>query len=67
MLIAVFAGTIFIYFIYNIYKMSQFMTTVGMVGLIIFEIVFWSIFITLILYILLKLYNGVLASLPFAN
>ncbi len=67
LLLAVFAGTVFIYFIYTIYKMSQFMTTVGMVGLIAFEIVFWSIFITLILYIILKLYNGVLASLPFAN
>ncbi|HWL22605.1 MAG TPA: DUF5366 family protein [Ureibacillus sp.] len=66
-LIAVFAATVFIYFIYTIYKMSQFMTMVGMIGLIVFEILFWSLFITLILYILLKLYNGVLASLPFAN
>ncbi|CAM5218771.1 Membrane protein YufK OS=Ureibacillus acetophenoni OX=614649 GN=SAMN05877842_109129 PE=4 SV=1 [Ureibacillus acetophenoni] len=66
-LMAIFAITVFIYFIYTIYKMSKFMTMVGMLGLIIFEILFWSIFVSLLLYILLKLYNGVLASLPFAN
>lgn len=66
-LITVFATTLFVYFIYTVYKMSQFMTMMGMIGLIVFEILFWSVFVTLILYILLKLYNGVLASLPFAN
>ncbi|SOC41208.1 DUF5366 family protein [Ureibacillus acetophenoni] len=66
-LMAVFALTVFVYFIYTIYKMSRFMSMAGMIGLIIFEILFWSLFITLILYILLRLYNGILASLPFAN
>lgn len=67
LLISIFALTVFIYFIYTVYKMSQSMTIVGMIGLIIFEVLFWCLFVTLILYILLKLYNGVLASLPFAN
>ena len=66
-LLSVFAVTIFSYFVYNIYKMSQFLSLSGTVGLIFFEILFWAIFITFICYVVLKLYNGVLAGLPFAN
>nr|WP_106780606.1 DUF5366 family protein [Lysinibacillus timonensis] len=66
-LIVIFLLTIFAYFIYTIYKMSQFMSMVGMIALIAFEILFWSLFTTLILYTVLKLYNGILASLPFTN
>ncbi|MDN4492861.1 DUF5366 family protein [Ureibacillus aquaedulcis] len=66
-LLCVFAVTIFSYFIFNIYKMSQFLSLSGTVGLIFFEILFWAIFITFICYVVLKLYNGLLASLPFAK
>jgi len=66
-LLGIFALTIFGYFIYNIYKMSQFLTFAGTIGLIFFEILFWAIFITSICYVVLKLYNGILASLPFAK
>ncbi|MEO4054337.1 YufK family protein [Solibacillus sp. CAU 1738] len=66
-LVAIFAITIFIYFIYTVYKMSHFMSISGMIGLIFFEILFWSIFVISIVYVVMKLYNGVLASLPFAN
>ncbi|MEL3962095.1 DUF5366 family protein [Lysinibacillus endophyticus] len=59
--------TVLVYFVYNMYKMSQFLTMSGTVGLVIYEVLFWSIFITLIIYVVLKLFNGVLASLPFAN
>lgn len=55
----------FVYFIYVIYKLSKFMTFFNMIGLIIFEVILWGGFLSLIVYILLKLYNGVLASLPF--
>lgn len=67
LLIIIFIVTIFSSFVYTVYKMSQYMSTAGMIGLIIFEIVFWSIFITAVIYVILKLYNGILASLPFAN
>ena len=60
-----FLVTTFIYFIYVIYKLSKFMTFFSTIGLIMFEIIMWGGFISLIIYILLKLYNGVLASLPF--
>ncbi|WP_342472107.1 DUF5366 family protein [Metasolibacillus sp. FSL H7-0170] len=66
-LLVIFLLTIFIYFIYTVYKMSNFMSIGGMIGLIFFEIIVWALFIILIFYVVMKLYNGVLASLPFAN
>lgn len=57
--------TTFIYFIYVCFKLSKFMTLFSMVGLIFFEILMWGSFLSLVVYILLRLYNGVLASLPF--
>ena len=41
------------------------MTIVSTIGLIVFEITIWSVLVSTIIYILLKLYNGVIASLPF--
>ena len=61
----VFLLTTFIYFVYVVYKLSRFMTIVSTIGLIIFEITFWCVLISTIIYILLKLYTGVIASLPF--
>ncbi|SOC12610.1 hypothetical protein SAMN05880501_10727 [Ureibacillus xyleni] len=66
-LLIIFMLTVLTYFIFNIYKMSQYLTMSGTIGLIIFEVVFWSIFATFIVYVVLKLFNGLLASLPFAN
>ncbi|WP_318616889.1 YufK family protein [Sporosarcina sp. YIM B06819] len=57
--------TTFIYFIYVVYKLSNFMTIGRTIGLIVFEIIIWAVLISTIVYILLKLYNGVIASLPF--
>lgn len=61
----VFLLTTFIYFVYVVYKLSRFMTIISTIGLIIFEITFWCVLISTIIYILLKLYTGVIASLPF--
>lgn len=66
-LIAIFILTIFVYFIYTVYKRSHYMTLTGMIGLIFFEIIIWAMLLTLIVYAILKLYNGILASLPFAQ
>lgn len=63
----IFTITTFVYFIYVVYKMSHSMTTSGMIGMILFEIVVWSLFITFVMYVLLKLYNGLIASLPFLD
>lgn len=64
-LTGIFLLTTFIYFIYVIYKMSKFMSIPSTIGIIMFEIIVWSLFVSSILYILLRLYNGVVASLPF--
>jgi len=65
LLTAIFLLTTFIYFVYVVFKLSKFMTIVNTIGLLIFEIMVWTILISTIIYILLKLYNGVIASLPF--
>lgn len=64
-LIGIFMLTVFVYFIYTVFKMSQFMSMTGIVGLIFFEILIWTALLTLIVYALFKLYNSVIASLPF--
>ena len=65
MLAVVFLMTTFIYFVYVVFKMSRFMTMTSMIGLIVFEIIVWSALVSIVIYIVLKLYNGVMASLPF--
>ena len=64
-LAVVFLMTTFIYFVYVVFKMSRFMTMTSMIGLIVFEIIVWSALVSIVIYIVLKLYNGVMASLPF--
>lgn len=66
-LLIIFALSLFCSFVYTVYKMSQYTSLAGMIGLIVFEIVFWAVFLAAVLFVCLKLYNGILASLPFAN
>ncbi|MFJ7731771.1 DUF5366 family protein [Lysinibacillus sp. NPDC097231] len=66
-LIGIFVLTVFIYFIYLIFKMSHFMSMGGTIGLLVFELFMWIILLSLLVYVVLKLYNGILASLPFAK
>jgi hypothetical protein len=60
----IFFLTTFIYFIYAVYKLSRFMTLPNTLGLVIFEIIVWGVLVSVVLYIILKLYNGIIASLP---
>lgn len=64
-LIAIFAITVLCYYIYVVYKLSSFMNFTGMLGLIVFEILFWALFLTAILFVFIRLYNSVVGSLPF--
>lgn len=64
---AIFLVTTIVYFIYVVSKLSKFMTTPSTIGLLFFEIIVWSVLISVVVYILLKLYNGVIASLPIIN
>lgn len=65
-LVAIFIATTFVYFVYVIYKLSNYMTFASTVGVMIFEIVIWFVFLTLIIYVIFKLYNGIVSSLPFS-
>ena len=67
LLVVIFLLTTFVYFVYAVYKLSRFMSIFSTIGLIIFEIIVWSVLVATIVYILLKLYNGVVASLPFVD
>ena len=59
------ANCTFIYFVYVVFKLSSSMSLLGTVGLIMFEIIVWSLFLALVIYSIIKLYNGIIASLPF--
>ncbi len=64
-LLLIFLATAFIYFIYVVFKLSNSMSMIGTLGLIMFEIIVWSLFLALVIYVVFKLYNGIIASLPF--
>ena len=65
LLLIIFLLTTFIYFVYVVFKLSGSMSLIGTLGLVMFEIIIWSLFMTLVIYIIIKLYNGIIASLPF--
>ncbi len=65
-LLIILLATTFIYFVYVIYKLSNYMSFGATVGVMIFEIVIWAVFLTLIVYVVFKLYNGIVSSLPFS-
>lgn len=64
-MLIVFLTTTFVYFVYVVFKLSNYMSFSGMIGLIMFEIIVWSLFLALVIYAIIKLYNGIIASLPF--
>ena len=59
--------TVVVYFIYTVYKLSNYMSFMGLIGVIVFEIVVCAVFLSAILFVIVKLYNSILASLPFAR
>ena len=66
-LVLIFLITSFVYFIYVIYKLSPFMPLAHTVGLIFFQIIIWSVLVAGLVYIIFRLYNGLLASIPLSN
>lgn len=66
-LVGIFIITVLAYFVFIVYKMSDYLSLGGMLAIIFFEILIWALLIVLILYVVIKLYNGILASLPFAK
>ena len=63
-LLAIFTVTNLVAFIYFVYKIMPTLSISGLVGLIFFHIFIWSIFLLIVGYSLLKLYNSIMDSLP---
>lgn len=63
-IIAVFLLAALCYFVFVVYQFSFSLTSLSLIGLVLFHVLFWSIFLFGILYICMRLYNSVLASLP---
>lgn len=66
-MVILFLITSLCYFIYLVYKVSNTLTSAGLVGFIFFQIIFWSMFILAVILALVKLYNSFMASLPFGS
>lgn len=63
-LMSVFLLACMIYFVYFIYKVSESISVPAVIGLVIFHILFWGVFILAVMFALLRLYNSIIASLP---
>ncbi|WP_066291529.1 DUF5366 family protein [Bacillus sp. FJAT-29937] len=60
----IFAVTTAVYFLYFVHKVSSSLSYLGLVGLIFFQVLFWSSFISGVIYLAVKVYNSLIASLP---
>lgn len=63
-IIGIFLLATLIYFVFIVYKFSQSLTSLSLIGLVLFHVLFWFIFILGTLYLCIRLYNSVMASLP---
>lgn len=52
------------YFIYFVYKVSSHLSIVGLIGLVFFQVMTWATLIVGFGYIVMKVYNSIIASLP---
>ncbi|MFD2444466.1 DUF5366 family protein [Bacillus sp. CGMCC 1.16607] len=62
--LVIFLIATFGYFIFIVYKISAELTVVGMAGLVFFQVIVWSTLLIGVAYLVVKVYNSVLASLP---
>jgi hypothetical protein len=63
-LASVFAITTISYFVFFVYKVSSKLSLSGTIGLIFFQVLTWSTLVLGVLFIALKVYNSIVASLP---
>lgn len=66
MLIAIAVGTIIIYFIASMVRLTEYLGFSSVIGLLIFEFAMWTVLVVTLAYVIVKLYNSLLASLPFS-
>ncbi|UII55367.1 YufK family protein [Cytobacillus spongiae] len=60
----IFTLTTVIYLIYFVYKSSGALSMWGIIGMIFFQVVVWSTLLIGLMYIAVKVYNSIMASLP---
>jgi len=63
-LIAIFVLTSAVYFFYFVNKISSSLTKAGLLGVVTMQLFSWAALILTIFFVLIKLYNGLMASLP---
>lgn len=63
-IIAIFAVATVVYFIYFVYKISPNLTMAGLIGIVFFQVILWSTLVLGIIYLAVKVYNSLIASLP---
>ncbi|MGX1263246.1 hypothetical protein RKD55_001050 [Rossellomorea marisflavi] len=63
-LIAIFVLTSVVYFFYFVNKISSSLTKVGLLGVVTMQLFSWAALVLTIFFVLIKLYNGLMASLP---
>lgn len=61
---AIIALATLIYFIYFVYKISPNLSLAGVIGTVFFQVILWSTLIFGIIYLAVKVYNSIMASLP---
>ncbi|NKE08328.1 YufK family protein [Bacillus selenatarsenatis] len=53
-----------VYFIYFVYKISHNLTFAGVIGTVFFQVILWSTLVLGVVYLAVKVYNSLIASLP---
>lgn len=64
-LIAIAIGTLLVYFIATMVRLTEYLGFGSVIGLLIFEFAIWTVLLVTLAYVLVKLYNSLLSSLPF--
>ena len=63
-ILVVLAVTTVVSFCYFVYKISSSLSILGLVGVIFFQVLTWSSLFIGVIYLAVKVYNSILASLP---
>ncbi|WLR55769.1 DUF5366 family protein [Mesobacillus subterraneus] len=63
-IMTIFTVTTLVYFIYFVYKISAKLTMTGLIGIVFFQVILWSTLVLGIIYLAVKVYNSLIASLP---
>ncbi|WP_059102870.1 YufK family protein [Shouchella shacheensis] len=63
-IVAIFLAASLGYLLYVIYKIADALTVTGLIGFVSFHLLFWATFIFSTMFIVIRLYNSFIASLP---